>query len=93
VDIGEGASIGAHATLVAPVRIGSWALVGSGAVVIRDVPDFAIVVGNPARRVGWVGKAGRPLTEIDGGLWSCPVDGSLYRLSADNILTEQENRS
>ncbi|WP_166866259.1 acyltransferase [Salinibacterium sp. ZJ70] len=93
VTIGDGASIGASATCVAPVTIGSWALVGSGSVVIKDVPEFAIVVGSPARRVGWVGKAGQPLTDAGDGTWKCPVDGSLYRQTDDNTLIEMETSS
>ncbi len=56
----EGASIGARSVCVAPVTIGRWALVAAGSVVTKDVPDFALVVGAPARRVGWVGRAGTP---------------------------------
>jgi len=93
VDIAEGASIGAHATCVAPVRIGRWALVGSGSVVVRDVPEFAIVVGNPARRVGWVGRAGQPLVDVGDGLWRCPIDGSNYRQIDTNTLIEMEMAS
>lgn len=88
VELAEGASVGAHATCVAPVRIGRWALVGSGAVVIRDVPDFAIVVGSPARRVGWAGKAGHPLENAGDDLWRCPVDGSRYRQTGEHTLVE-----
>jgi acetyltransferase-like isoleucine patch superfamily enzyme len=88
VTIGEGASIGASATCVAPVTIGRWALVGSGSVVIKDVPDFALVVGSPARRVGWAGKAGHPLAEAEPGLWVCPVTGARYRQVAPDTLEE-----
>ncbi len=90
VDVGEGASIGASATCVAPVVIGRWALVGSGAVVVKDVPDFALVVGSPARRVGWVGKAGHPLTVdvMDSTLWHCPATGALYRQTDEHTLSE-----
>ncbi len=59
VNSGEGASIGARAVCVAPVTIGRWALVAAGSVVIKDVPDFALVAGVPARRIGWVGRGGR----------------------------------
>lgn len=91
VDIREGASIGASATCVAPVVIGRWALVGSGSVVINDVPDFAIVVGSPARRVGWVGRAGVPLTRgADDGIWVCPVTQTRYREVAPDSLEEME---
>lgn len=90
VEVREGASIGASATCVAPVVIGRWALVGSGAVVVKDVPDFALVVGSPARRVGWVGKAGQPLTvdADDPSLWHCPVTGALYRQTDEHRLSE-----
>ena len=88
VDIREGASIGASATCVAPVVIGRWALVGSGSVVVKDVPDFALVVGSPARRVGWVGTAGHPLTEDSPGEWLCPVTGARYRQVGDDELLE-----
>jgi acetyltransferase-like isoleucine patch superfamily enzyme len=86
VTIHEGASIGASATCVAPVTIGRWALVGSGSVVVKDVPDFALVVGSPARRVGWVGKAGVPL-ERDGDGWRCPQSGDRY-IESDGQLKE-----
>lgn len=88
VSIGEGAAIGARAVCVAPVRVGAWALVAAGAVVTRDVPDHAIVAGVPARQVGWVGKAGRPLVQIDDGLWQCPESGLRYRL-AGGVLTPE----
>lgn len=92
VEIREGASIGASATCVAPVTIGRWALVGSGSVVIRDVPDFALVVGSPARRVAWVGKAGQPLTRAEADMWSCPVTGERYRQTDENTLIEMEKK-
>ena len=79
VTIGEGASIGAHATCVAPVRVGAWAMVAAGAVVITDVPAFALMVGVPARRVGWVGQAGVPLDrDEDTNSWVCPATGDIY---------------
>jgi UDP-2-acetamido-3-amino-2,3-dideoxy-glucuronate N-acetyltransferase len=78
VTIGRGASIGARAVCVAPVTIGEWALVAAGATVIKDVPAHALVVGSPARRIGWVGRAGHPLTEID-GRWICPITGDAYQ--------------
>lgn len=78
VEIGDGASIGARAVCIAPVRIGAWALVAAGAVVTKDVPDYALMVGVPARRIGWVGRAGKPLTQ-DGDTWLCPVTATRYR--------------
>jgi acetyltransferase-like isoleucine patch superfamily enzyme len=77
VAIGEGAAIGARAVCVAPVTIGAWATVAAGAVVTKDVPAHAIVVGVPARQVGWVGKAGVPLRR-DGEQWLCPTTGARY---------------
>jgi len=59
--IANGASIGANATIVCGVRVGQYALVGAGSVITKDVPDFGLVAGNPARRTGWVSKAGHRL--------------------------------
>jgi UDP-2-acetamido-3-amino-2,3-dideoxy-glucuronate N-acetyltransferase len=87
VTIGEGAAIGARAVCVAPVTVGRWALVAAGAVVTKDVPDFALVVGVPARRIGWVGRAGRPLTAKADGTWVCPATGAEYT-ETDGVLTE-----
>ncbi len=89
VTVLEGASIGARAVCVAPVTIGRWAMVAAGATVIRDVPDFALVVGVPARRVGWVGRAGVPLTPGDEpDSWTCPTTGARYRQAGDDLLEE-----
>jgi UDP-2-acetamido-3-amino-2,3-dideoxy-glucuronate N-acetyltransferase len=77
VTIAEGAAIGARAVCVAPVRIGAWSTVAAGAVVTRDVPDFALVAGVPARRIGWVGKAGAPLRQ-EGEQWVCPLTSATY---------------
>ncbi|MFY1636634.1 acyltransferase [Solwaraspora sp. WMMB335] len=87
VTIGTGAAIGARAVCVAPVRIGRWAMVAAGAVVTRDVPDFALVVGVPARRVGWVGRAGAPLTAAGDGRYVCPRTATGY-LERDGRLSE-----
>jgi acetyltransferase-like isoleucine patch superfamily enzyme len=89
VTVGEGASISARAVCVAPVRIGRWALVAAGAVVTRDVPDFALVVGVPARRVGWVGRAGVPLVAADGGTFVCPSTGAEY-VETGGVLGEAQ---
>jgi acetyltransferase-like isoleucine patch superfamily enzyme len=89
VTVLEGASVGARAVCVAPVTIGRWALVAAGATVIRDVPDFALVVGVPARRVGWVGRAGVPLRHSEElELWVCPETGDRYRQMSDDALEE-----
>lgn len=85
VIVREGASIGARAVCVAPVSIGRWAMVAAGSVVTRDVPDYALVLGVPARRVGWVGEAGRPLVDQGDGSWRCPTTDRAYR-EADGTL-------
>jgi acetyltransferase-like isoleucine patch superfamily enzyme len=88
VTVLPGASIGARAVCVAPVRIGAWSLVAAGAVVVRDVPDFALVAGVPARRLGWVGRAGVRLERVgtaDAGSWRCPATGDTYT-ERDGVL-------
>ncbi|HXK60592.1 MAG TPA: acyltransferase [Acidobacteriota bacterium] len=71
----RGCSIGANATVVCGVTIGKYAFVGAGAVVTKDVPDYALVVGNPARQVGWMSRHGHRL----GPDWVCPETGFRYR--------------
>ena len=78
VTVMRGASIGAGAICVAPVTIGEWALVGAGSTVTRDVAAHSIVMGSPARHVGWVGRAGKPLKETS-GTYVCPETGEAYR--------------
>jgi UDP-2-acetamido-3-amino-2,3-dideoxy-glucuronate N-acetyltransferase len=87
VTVLEGASIGARVVCVAPVVVGRWATVAAGAVVAADVPDFGLVVGVPARRVGWVGRAGFPLVHEGSGTYRCPRTGALYQES-DGALSE-----
>ena len=92
VTVREGASIGARAVCVAPLVVGAWAMVGAGAVVTRDVPDFALVLGVPARRVGWVGRAGVPLVAGEAsGVWVCPVTGREHD-EVDGVLVERHGR-
>ncbi len=91
VTVRYGAAVGARAVCVAPVTIGRWALVAAGAVVIRDVPDFALVAGNPARRIGWVGPAGRRLEQAE-GRWRCPVTGAWF-IEEQGTLREDDDRA
>ena len=88
VTVLEGASIGAASVCVAPVTIGRWALVAAGSVVVRDVPDHTLVAGNPARRVGWVGRAGVRLTETGSGALVCPATGTRFRVVDDSLVEE-----
>ncbi|WP_426510446.1 acyltransferase [Dactylosporangium sp. McL0621] len=87
VVIGDGAAIGARAVCVAPVTVGRWALVAAGAVVVSDVPDYALVVGVPARRIGWVGRAGVRLEAKGDGQFTCPETGTEY-VETDGRLRE-----
>ncbi|MCW5692477.1 MAG: N-acetyltransferase [Pseudolabrys sp.] len=71
----RGATIGANATIICGNTLGEYCMIGAGAVVTKDVPAFALMVGTPARRVGWMSKAGMRL----GSDLICPLDGSRYR--------------
>jgi UDP-2-acetamido-3-amino-2,3-dideoxy-glucuronate N-acetyltransferase len=85
VVIDKGAAIGARSVILPGVHIGRFAMVAAGAVVTRDVSDFAIVVGAPARRVGWAGTAGVPLEKRDGDRWICPSTGMAF-WESDGLL-------
>jgi UDP-2-acetamido-3-amino-2,3-dideoxy-glucuronate N-acetyltransferase len=87
VTIAAGASIGAGAVCVAPVRIGAWAMVAAGSVVVRDIPDHALVAGNPARQIGWVGRDGQRMVD-DGGVLVDASTGSRF-VEVDGCLVEQ----
>ena len=78
--IKNGASIGANATIICGNIIGSYALIGAGAVVTKDIPDYALVVGNPAKQVGWVSEYGHKL-EFDKKIAKCKESGQTYELS------------
>ncbi len=91
VTIKTGASIGARAVCVAPVTIGAWALVAAGATVVRDVPDHALVVGTPAKQIGWVGRAGHPLEQAGEGSWRCPQTGETYREHDNTLIRDGGN--
>ncbi len=86
VEILQGASIGSGTICIAPVKIGKWALVGAGAVVTKDVKDFALVVGNPARQIGWVGRAGKQLETVNGQRFKCPILGTEYEVIDGNLV-------
>jgi UDP-2-acetamido-3-amino-2,3-dideoxy-glucuronate N-acetyltransferase len=83
--VGKGASIGANATIVCGHDIGEYAFIGAGAVVTKKVPAFALVVGNPARQLGWVGEYGHRLTFNEKEIAVCPESQQEYKL-VNNIL-------
>jgi UDP-2-acetamido-3-amino-2,3-dideoxy-glucuronate N-acetyltransferase len=80
----RGATIGANATIICGHVVGAYAFVAAAAVVTRDVPNFALVAGVPAKRIGWMSRAGERL----GRELICPRDGSRYREAADDVLEE-----
>ena len=83
----RGATLGANCTIVCGTTVGEHAFVGAGAVVSRDVPAFALVVGVPARRIGWMSRHGErlPLPASGQGEAACPATGERYRLDGDTL--------
>lgn len=81
----KGASIGANATIVCGNDIGMYAFIGAGAVVTKSVPDFALVVGNPAKQTGWMSIYGHKLTFNDLGLAVCPEGNDTYQLLNNQV--------
>ncbi len=81
----KGASIGANATIVCGHEIGSYAFVGAGAVVTKDVPPYALVVGNPARQVGWMSEYGHRLYFDENGIAVCPESSEKYKLENNRV--------
>jgi UDP-2-acetamido-3-amino-2,3-dideoxy-glucuronate N-acetyltransferase len=83
--VGKGASIGANATIVCGHDIGKFAFIGAGAVVTKNVPDYALLVGNPARQLGWMSEYGHRL-EFDASGWAkCPESGQEYKLENNRV--------
>ena len=80
--VGQGATIGANATIVCGHRLGAYCLIGAGAVVTKDVPDYALMVGTPARRMGWMSRAGERL----GASLICKATGEKYAESMGSRL-------
>jgi UDP-2-acetamido-3-amino-2,3-dideoxy-glucuronate N-acetyltransferase len=82
----KGASIGANATIICGNTIGRYALIGAGAVVTKDVPDYALVVGNPGRQVGWVSEAGERLSFVTNSISDCAETGEKYQLINNRVV-------
>lgn len=82
----KGASIGANATIVCGYEIGQYALIGAGAVVTKSVHPYALVVGNPARQIGWVSEFGHKLLFNEEGYATCPESQQEYRIQDQNVI-------
>jgi UDP-2-acetamido-3-amino-2,3-dideoxy-glucuronate N-acetyltransferase len=85
--VGKGASIGANATIVCGHDIGPYAFIGAGAVVTKNVPAYALLVGNPARQLGWMSEYGHRLNFDENGIAVCPESGDKYQLK-DGVVTK-----
>lgn len=83
----KGASIGANATIICGVQIGTYAMIGAGSVVTKDVPDFGLIVGNPGYLIGFVSRSGHRLNFDDDDRAQCPQDKTKY-IKLDNIVLE-----
>lgn len=81
----KGATIGANATIVCGITIGKYAFIGAGAVVTKNIPDYALVVGNPARQTGWMSEYGHKLKFSPQGLAVCPESQEKYRLENGKV--------
>jgi UDP-2-acetamido-3-amino-2,3-dideoxy-glucuronate N-acetyltransferase len=86
----RGATIGANATIICGVTIGQYAMVGAGSVVTKDIHDYALVKGNPARQSGWVSKAGVKLEFDDKGEAVCSETGEVYKLRKDKVIIVED---
>jgi len=80
----RGATLGANCTIVAGCMIGSWSFVGAGSTVLESIPNFALVVGNPAKQIGWMSRRGERLS-FDAGIARCPETGELYRMTPAGV--------
>ena len=82
----RGASVGANATIVCGNEIGEYAMIGAGAVITKPVPAYALVVGNPARQIGWVSEYGHKLNFNENGLATCPETRQVYKLNDNKVI-------
>jgi len=82
----RGATIGANATVICGNHIGEFALIGAGAVVTKDVPPYALYVGNPGKQIGWVSEYGHRLVFDENGKAACPESGEEYRMIENKVI-------
>lgn len=84
--VGKGATIGANATIVCGHDIGQYAFIGAGAVVTKQVPDYALFVGNPAKQMGWISEYGQRLEFNSDGFGTCEESKEKYQLLNDSVI-------
>ena len=82
----KGASIGANATIVCGHDIGAYAFIGAGSVVTKNIPAYALVVGNPARQIGWMSEYGHRLQFNEEGIANCPESNEKYELINNQVI-------
>ena len=85
--VGRGASIGANATIICGYNLGKYCFIAAGAVITKEVPAYALMAGTPAKRIGWMSKAGGRLNDK----LICPIDGTMYRYVNDEKIEEVES--
>ncbi len=83
--VGKGATIGANATIVCGHDIGAHAFIGAGSVVTKDVPEYALIVGNPGRQIGWMSEYGHRLSFNEKGIATCPESKEQYQLKNGSV--------
>ena len=88
--VGKGASIGANATIICGNSLGAFCFIGAGTVVTRNVPAYALVVGNPGRQVGWMSEYGHRLEFDDQGMAACPESSEQYELRGETVTKLEE---
>lgn len=84
-NVGKGATIGANATVICGNNIGDFAFIGAGAVVTKDVPPYALVVGNPSKQIGWMSEYGHRLKFDANGIGICPESKQEYKLTGNKV--------
>jgi UDP-2-acetamido-3-amino-2,3-dideoxy-glucuronate N-acetyltransferase len=87
----KGATIGANATIVCGITIHEFAFIGAGSVVLKDVPPYALIIGNPGRQAGWMSEYGHRLEFDQKGIATCPESGERYRLDRGVVKKNNSN--